>query len=297
MRRGLALAVALASLPARANEKKAVRRPDATWKEIFDGPFVSSRLFAMPTAAVVGPYQLSLSGDGSLLSKTGSLAASSVMAIGFGDIAQLEYRLAGAVSTLQLGASISLPTVGAQFTLPFAERKYVPSLAAAIRLGLPRHETDAAGVSFAEKATDLYVVTSLRLWGVLRAITLHGGLRVAAANVTEEDTGASVSRTLLMPAAGIEARITPRTRFVGELSLVPAFEPAENGASQIGARPYGRLGVRWFVHPALSIDASIGYRVDGASSDGLVGWDMRLGLEVFVPVGAILCRTGKVFCE
>ncbi|HTM19445.1 MAG TPA: hypothetical protein VL172_03020, partial [Kofleriaceae bacterium] len=53
-----ALAVLLAAGgAARADDdvepEHAPRRRDASWAEIFGGPFVSSRLFAMPTAEVV----------------------------------------------------------------------------------------------------------------------------------------------------------------------------------------------------------------------------------------------------
>src|SRR5262249_38945407 len=68
------------------------RDPDASLATIFHGPFQSSRLFAMPTADVVGAYMMSVSYDGSLLEHPGVLTSAGVLAIGFGDIAQLEYR-------------------------------------------------------------------------------------------------------------------------------------------------------------------------------------------------------------
>lgn len=308
----LLLAAITAGEPAHADEPvpaKAARRPDATWREIFDGPFTSSRLFAMPTADVVGPYQLSVSGEGSLLSETGAFSGSAVVAVGFGDIAQLEYRLAAAISTLQR-SPVPLPTLGAQFKLPIAERKYLPAFAAALRLGLPRDESSLDGLTrFEEKVTDLYVVGRLRLWGPLRRITLHGGLRVGAATIIEHGVGDApdleTAETVYLPAGGWEAQVTARSRFVGELALVPVFKPVA-GASEIGVKPFGRLGIRWVVHPSFVLDASIGYRLEVAALDpsdmrgslnALVDWDMRLGLELFVPWGAILCRAGKVFCE
>ena len=81
-----------------AEREPAPRRADASWGEIFAGPFQTSRLFAMPTAEVVGAYQLSLSGDASLVNEANVLSSSGVAAIGFGDIAQLEYRASNAIS-------------------------------------------------------------------------------------------------------------------------------------------------------------------------------------------------------
>ena len=75
--------------PARADDPSppAPRRRTATLAELVAGPCHSSRLFTMPVADVVGAYQLSLSGDGSLLQETGILSATGVLAVGFGDIA------------------------------------------------------------------------------------------------------------------------------------------------------------------------------------------------------------------
>src|SRR5262245_47571069 len=102
-----------------AEELGPPRRPDATWAEIFGGPFTSSRLFAMPIADVVGPYQLSVSGEGSLLADEGAFSGSAVIAIGFGDVAQLEYRLQAAISALQ-PEPVPLPALGVQLRAPLA---------------------------------------------------------------------------------------------------------------------------------------------------------------------------------
>ena len=48
--RSVVVAFALATGVARAEEPSPIRRPDATWAEIFGGPLTSSRLFAMPIA-------------------------------------------------------------------------------------------------------------------------------------------------------------------------------------------------------------------------------------------------------
>ena len=105
---------------------------------------------------------------------------------------------------------------------------------------------------------------------------------------------------------GWEVQMTPQTRLAGELALVPSFAPetAEH-PSRIGTKPFGRLGVRWAIHPAFVIDASLGYRIEVArfmddptgGLGSLVEWDIRLGAELFVPWGALLCRAGGVFCE
>ncbi|MFN0249064.1 MAG: hypothetical protein ACKV2T_19425, partial [Kofleriaceae bacterium] len=51
------------------------RRREASLRQVFKGPFRSSRLFSMPTTDVIGAYMLSLSGDGSLLQETGLLTS------------------------------------------------------------------------------------------------------------------------------------------------------------------------------------------------------------------------------
>ena len=300
--RGVAIAVALATCTARADAPRPVRRPDATWGEIFGGPFTTSRLFAMPVADVVGPYQLSVSGEGSLLADAGALSGSAVVAIGFGDVAQLEYRLQAAVSALAPDP-VPLGSLGVQLKAPFAERRYLPAVAAALRLGLPRAER-SRGQRYREKVDDLYLVGRLRLWGPFARVTLHGGVRIGAASIEAE--AGRTKETLILPAAGWEWQAFDRARFVGEVALVPTLDAvAADPEARIGAKPFGRLGVRWQVHPAFIVDASLGYRLEVARVDqspvesarSVVDWDIRLGGELFVPWGALLCLTGGVFCE
>ena len=283
----------------------APRRADATWREIVAGPFPSSRLFAMPTANVVGAFQISLSGDASLLNEPNVLSSSGVAAIGFGDIAQLEYRGSSAISTLDEDA-IRLPTLGFQLKAPYRQVSYLPEIAAALRLGLPRTETSADGaVVHSEAATDLYFVASLRLG---ERASLHGGLRVASAEIDSEGAAGpeDIARVLYLPAVGVEVVVVPTTRLVAEVALVPLFDPGdETRASEIRSGVFGRAGIRWQLVPSVVFDASVGYRIevdrltsDNASmADALVDWDIRLGGEIFVPWGAVLCRGVGLFCE
>src|SRR5262245_17977257 len=171
-----------AGATARADEDgTAGARP--TVKQAFSGPFTSSHLFAMPTADVVGPFQLSVAGEASLLSESNTLSGGGLAAIGFGDVAQLEYRVSAAFSNSG-EADLLLPSVGVQLKAPFRERRGVPAMAIALRLGLPKTtELDDGSqvTAYNERVNDLYVVGRLRLWGSLRRVTLHGGLRAGAA--------------------------------------------------------------------------------------------------------------------
>ncbi len=291
--------------PETADPEHAPRRPDATWAEIFTGPFPTSRLFAMPTAEVVGAYQLSLSGDASLVNEANVLSSSGVAAIGFGDIAQLEYRASNAITTLA-DAPIRLPTLGVQLKVPLRERKYLPQFAVALRFGFPTEES-AGELVHHEQATDLYLVGRLKLWGPFDRFKLHGGLRVSSAEIVSDGPGApaDVKHTLWLPAGGWEVQMTPRTVLAGELALVPLFDPGDDGrGSKIRSGIFGRAGIRWHILPAVVFDASVGYRIEvlrlgeGAEDlKGLIDWDIRLGGEVFLPWGAALCRTARLFCE
>ncbi len=295
----------------RHNEDRAEpapRRPHASWREILGGPFQTSRLFSMPTAQVVGAYQLSLSGDASLLSENNVLSSSSVVAIGFGDIAQLEYRNSAAISALD-DRPVPMPTLGVQLKLPLRDRKYVPGFAVALRFGFPREE-QVESLRHDERVTDLYLVGRLPLWGPLARITLHGGLRVSAAEIDSEGEPLleDVARNLFLPAGGWEWQVGSHTVLAGELALVPLFDPGDaTRESHIRSGVFGRAGVRWRLLPAVVFDASVGYRIEVARLDGsgatsfgpnsLVDWDIRLGGEIFLPWGAVACRTARVFCE
>ncbi len=292
---GIGMAMAAAGpAPARAREP------------VFAGPFTSSHLFSMPTADVVGPYQLSVAGEASLLSESDTFSSGGLAAVGFGDVAQLEYRVSAAFSNLG-ESDLYLPSLGVQFKAPLRERRYLPAFAVALRLGLPKTEELADGsevTTFDQRVNDLYLVARLRLWGPFRRFTVHGGVRVGAASITSDSR--EISDVLWLPAVGWDVQMNPQTKLVGELAMVPVFDPlAEIEEDRITAKPLGRMGVRWFIHPAVAIDASLGYRIEivrfmeesGGSLDALIDWDIRLGAELFVPWGALVCRAGGVLCK
>jgi hypothetical protein len=284
------------------------RKPDATPRQIFHGPFQSSRLFAMPVADTVGPYMISLSGDGSLLQQPGILTSAGVLAIGFGDIAQLEYRHSEAISVTNVDAPV--PAAGFQLKIPIPDRLNVPAFGIALRLGVPRTE-GFQGTTVTETVSDAYVVGRLR-FSFARWLTLHGGLRVSSAEIVVAGdpsltSGTDQKRTLYLPTGGYEVQMNASARIVGEISLAPQFStmPGLGMTPRIDYGILGRFGLRWDVIPAVTLDASIGYQLDtayGASpGDGLRDvvqqWDIRLGAEVFVPWGALACRTVGAFCD
>jgi hypothetical protein len=270
---------------------------------VFHGPFASSRLFSMPTADVIGAYIISLSGDGSLLQAPGRLTSAAVVAVGFGDLAQLEYRETAAISVT--GTDAPLPAAGVQLKLPIPDRPYVPALGLALRVGVNRRETFGM-TAVDEKVHDLYAVARER-FGV---VTLHGGVRVSSAELAlSGDRTFDVKRTLYLPTAGIEVVMNREARLVGEATAAPQFHwsgAMVPGATDDPTISYGllaRLGVRWSLMPAITLDATLGYQLetDAAQGEGprdIVGaWDIRLGAEVFVPWGALACRTTGAFCD
>jgi hypothetical protein len=292
-------------------EATPVRSPDASWAEVFRGPFAPSQLFAMPTAKVVGAYQLRLYGDASLLSEQDVLSTSSVAAIGFGDLAQLEYRQSAALSGDERSHRdlLGLPSIGLQFEVPLRERRYVPRFGLALRLGLPLESegtrVDGLARRFEERATDLYLVSSLPL----SRVALHVGARITAASIEEVGAGDSpseVKRTLVLPAFGVGFAVNRRSSLIFEAAMIPRFElPSAGEAGAIGSDPYGRAGIRWAALPWLTVDASVGYHLElerrserpKTGADALVDWDIRLGGEIAIPWGAVVCRNFGIFCS
>jgi len=266
---------------------------------LFRGPFQSSRLFAMPSADVVGAYRLSLSGEGSLLQKPGVLTSAGVIAVGFGDIAQLEYRHTEAIGITGLNAPV--PAVGVQLKLPIPEHSGIPAIGIAFRLGVPRGEV-LDGMTVDETVTDLYIVGRLR-FASAPWLTLHGGTRISSAKAAPADPKLAVQNTLWLPTAGYELAMNASAKIVGEIALAPQFEwmPAVSARPTIGRGVLGRLGMRWRILPSIVLDGSLGYQVDDAAPsqgfDAVVTWDIRLGAEVFVPWGALACRAVGVFCD
>ncbi|MBA2540676.1 MAG: hypothetical protein H0V17_13645, partial [Deltaproteobacteria bacterium] len=273
-------------------------------------------LYTMPAADTVGPYVLSISGDGSLLQQPGILTSAGVIAVGFGDIAQLEYRHTSAISITGLNAPV--PTVGVQLKVPIPEYPNVPAFGAAFRIGVPRAE-DFDGVGIDETVHDLFLVGRLR-FEFASWLTLHGGVRVSSAKIEVSNdtlgetrrTGCELAgavlacaRTLWLPTGAYELQMSKQSKIVGEVALAPRFRYLPGSAidPEIGYGLLGRFGIRWNLLPSVIIDGSIGYQLDVATNapdegpDAIVTWDIRLGAEVFVPWGALACRAAGVFCE
>ena len=276
------------------------RTPETSLGRMFRGPFRSARLFAMPTTDVIGAYILTLSGEGSLLQKPGVLTSAGVLAVGFGDIAQLEYRHTEAIGITGLDAPV--PAVGVQLKLPIPEYPNVPAFGIAFRLGVPRGEL-LDGKNVDETVTDLYLVGRLQL-SVAPWLTLHGGTRISFAKAAPADPNLIAQRTLLLPTAGYEVAMNSWATIVGEIALAPQFEwmPAIQARPTIGRGVLGRLGMKWRILPSIALEGSIGYQVDDAVSpegvEAIVSsWDIRLGAAVFVPWGALACRAVGVFCN
>jgi hypothetical protein len=322
-RRVVVIAALLASRVAAADEAeppddgKPQRTRDQSLRRIIRGPFQSSRLYTMPAADTVGPYMLSLSGDGSLLQKPGILTSAGVIAVGFGDIAQLEYRHTSAISIEGLIAPV--PTVGVQLKVPIPEYKNVPAFGVAFRLGVPRAE-EFDGVAIDETVHDLFLVGRLR-FEFARWLTLHGGVRVSSAKIEVGNDGfgemrrkgcelaaagtLTCARTMWLPTGAYELQMSKESKIVGEVALAPRFryQPGSSIDPSIEYGLLGRFGIRWNLLPSVIIDGSIGYQLDVATNapdegpGAIVTWDIRLGAEVFVPWGALACRAAGVFCE
>jgi hypothetical protein len=285
------------------------RKPDESYGEMFGGPFTSSRLFAMPVADTVGPYVLALSGDGSLLQQPGLLTAAGVLAIGFGDLAQLEYRHSEAISVTNVDAPV--PAVGVQLKIPIPDRLNVPAIGLAFRLGVPRAE-GFDGTTVTETVTDFYAVGRLR-FSFAPWLTLHGGVRASQAEIqisgdpSLTSAQADQKRLLWLPTGGYEIQMNKQARIVGEIALAPQFAtmPGTGQTPVIRYGVLGRFGLRWALLPSITIDASIGYQLDnvpdlsfgGSFRDVVQQWDIRLGAEVFIPWGALACRSIGVFCD
>jgi len=296
-------ALALAAAAGSVRADPTLRRRDATILDLLRMPYRSSRLFAMPIADVVGAYQITLSGDGSLLQETGVLSFAGVLALGFGDLAQLEYRHTAAISVEHTTAPV--PALGVQFKAPIPEGRHLPGIAIAFRFGLPRVETFAA-TEIRESVTDLYLVGRLALWGIADGVTLHAGARVSQAKIeVGGDRDLQAKRYVVLPTLGLDIRATRTAHLVAEAGLAPQFHYDRDAAAPptIGRGLLGRIGVRWFIVPALSIDGSVGYQLEVAGSraadglDDVVQWDIRLGAELFVPWGALACKGLGIFCQ
>lgn len=248
----------------------------------------------MPIADVVGPYQVSLSYDGSLLKEPGVLSSAGVLAIGIGDLAQLEYRHTSAIGIN--GKSAPLPAVGLQIKLPIPQLTYLPDLAVAYRLGI-EHEEEDEQTRYTERVTDVYGVARFRF---PKGIMLHLGLRLSQAEIglsDNPDMTGELSETLWLPAFGLEVPMSKRSVAIAEVGAAPKFSVVDRSTS-VDSGYTARLGLRWRVHPKFSFDASAGYlSSDSAAASEVLEWDIRLGAEVFVAWDSLTCRSLQLFCK
>ncbi len=246
----------------------------------------TSRLFYMPVADTVGAYEMALSYDGSLLEEPGLLSSAGVLAVGVGNLAQIDYRHISAIGID--GGSVPLPSVGVQLKLPFNTGQMIPALAISYRIGIAHEEGDAV-----QKSDEVYAVAHFVL---PLGLDLHAGLRVASASL--EFNGQKSEVTEWYPAIGLAHEVGSKVTTILEVGRAPKFDLID-GAPVINSGVTGRLGLRWRVHPRLSFDASAGYLAQGLGTDpnDLLAWDIRLGGEVFVPWGALACESLSLFCK
>ncbi len=270
---------------------KESRSPSDSWSEVFTQRYISTHLFSMPTASVVGAYKGSFRTDGSLLSRPSALSLFGVVAVGVGEIAQVEYRKTeGVVSGQQ--TSVDLPSAGLQLRLPYRHR-YVPDTALAIRVGIPIEISSTQKT----RSIDLYFVASQAV-GPFR---LHGGLKTSFAAI---ETGTKTTKeTLLLPTAGIEWDSSSQATLVAEIGAIPKFFPqSDTLEARIDKAMLLRAGARWRIADWLSIDGSFGYHVQEGDSrqsspSKLTDWDIRMGAELHVPWGGVMCKTFHLFCN
>ena len=231
------------------------------------------------------------------------LTSAGVLAVGFGDIAQIEYRHTGAISVT--GVNAPLPAVGVQLTVPIPEYAYVPKLGIAVHIGVPRDEQIGGATSPRRSPTSTSSCASgSRLADAARRAARvavapeHHRRRVAArsgsgAHARAADVGVRAARE------SDDARSSARSR--------GAAVHVDGDGAEKPAIAYGllaRFGLRWAIVPSVVLDGSLGYQL--AKQNGVAGagprdvvqqWDIRLGAEVFVPWGALACRAVGVFCE
>jgi len=288
----------LTTAPARADGDGQPAEVDRESADGRHGPAGTARLFTMPIADVVGAYQMTIGGDGSLLEEPGVLSFAGVAALGVGDLAQVEYRHTQAISAG--GRNAPVPAIGAQFQAPLPRRGRIPAVALALRLGLGRGQSFGA-TELIERVADLYLVTR---WSAGDSLRLHAGARISQAEVElAGDRQFTASRVLLLPTAGAELDTMAGARLVTEFGLAPRFDFDPNSAAEpvIDYGALGRIGARWRMHRYLSVDSSLGYQIETRSSaarppGSLLAWDIRMGAELYLPWGHLACRATGAFC-
>lgn len=271
-----------------------------------DGPFTyrePARLFSVPTASVLQELALGIT-LGNSFGQQEQQSFLGNLALGIGDVAELELNTGGMVGNIVAGTT-RMTTWGLKVQV-MGEQESVPSIALSLRSSHDWDNTKLNGEFLRTEAPDHFreglrwLDYNMRMTtaavsfsrSVNPFATLHAtvglsdlryknlGAQYATNNSRSYDSGER--RTSQWQAAGgFALYINPRTKVIGEIQTIPFFDYNMTQNTLHLKRMYvGAAGVRFALSKAFTLDSGVRYQ---SNFVGLADTQVRVALNgVFV---------------
>jgi len=262
-----------------------------------------ARLFTIPTATVLRSRDINLTG-GSAFGGSSNQSFLGVIAVGLGNIAEVEFSSTKLVNNIAQGSPIT-PTSAFKLQLIPSHLfgwSWFPTAAVAIRSTaewshIRSDQTKIAAnqswmdrgiynIGYQTRFSVLYLISSIQL-GFLG---LHGGMNLM--DIRTKDTRVwylsscfhepvEIQHEINGLMAGFDVRYNPQTKLMFEISHQPQFVFSDStNRVRVNRDFLAVAGIRYFFTPWLSIDTGIWYQ---GHFLGIADSEIKIGINLFLP--------------
>ena len=262
-------------------------------------PYLLPRLFTLPTAYSLQPYEVRFGGQGNIHSTMANMnteALKASVSVGLGGIMELGYQLDEYYTVQDIGDKILM----GYFKLSLLkESKFVPAVAisASKNLRTGFHATDSYSYSMNEDMYEVVVSKAFRVGGNL--ITFHPGAQIIRDEVKSiqglPQLEESIQATKFNPRLGISWQSRPKTLFMYELKLLNPTDVSKLnlGTIETHSAVENNLGIRYYIRNWICIDSGIRHYYDMEKKDD----EMKLHANFVgvIPMATVFERVQNYF--
>lgn len=262
-------------------------------------PYLLPRLFTLPTAYSLQPYEVRFGGQGNIHSTMANMnteALKASISVGLGGIMELGYQLDEYYTVQDIGDKILM----GYFKLSLLkESRFVPAVAisASKNLRTGFHATDSYSYSMNEDMYEVVVSKAFHVGDNL--ITFHPGAQIIRDEVKSiQGLGKldkSLQTTKFNPRLGVSWQSRPKTLFMYELKLLNPTDVSklDLGSIETHAAVENNLGIRCYIRNWLCIDSGIRHYYDMDLKDD----EMKLHANFVgvIPTATVFNRLSNYF--
>lgn len=262
-------------------------------------PYLLPRLFTLPTAYSLQPYEVRFGGQGNIHSTMANMnteALKASVSVGLGGIMELGYQLDEYYTVQDIGDKILM----GYFKLSLLkESKFVPAVAisASKNLRTGFHATDSYSYSMNEDMYEVVMSKAFRVGGNL--ITFHPGAQIIRDEVKSiqglPQLEESIQATKFNPRLGISWQSRPKTLFMYELKILNPTDVSKLnlGTIETHTAVENNLGIRYYIRNWICIDSGIRHYYDTEKKDD----EMKLHANFVgvIPMATVFERVQNYF--